>query len=144
MFCNKCGRIIEEGAKFCSKCGAPVENQEGDIVNNQPIQNENNNQVNQNNYNETQQNQNYDNIIHPDMKKYAIASIAIPAISIIVYWFIGLPLYIAILLASFGFGLAKKGKEYSKKISIIAYVLNSILVVMCIIMFFAIMIEKFA
>ena len=25
MFCNQCGSIVPDGAKFCPKCGAPVE-----------------------------------------------------------------------------------------------------------------------
>lgn len=147
MFCNKCGRIIEEGAKFCGKCGTPVSVPVNNIINSQSNINErvenSNNQLNQNYYN-NEQNQNYDNIVNSDMKKYAIGSIVIPVISIIVYWNIGLSIYIAILLAILGFNWAKKGRLYNKTLSTIGYVLNGILVGMAIFMFFAILMDRFA
>lgn len=156
MFCNKCGRIIEEGAKFCGKCGTPVSIPTNNIINDQTNSNENvenlnkqqdlnqnYNQINSNYYN-NQSNQNYDNIVNPDMKKYAIGSIVIPVISIIVYWYIGLTTYLAALLAGIGFGFAKKGRLYSKTLSTIGYILNGILVGMAILMIFIILIEKYA
>ena len=159
MFCNKCGRIIEENTKFCGGCGTPVPIQNNIQQNENIAQNietpniQQNNNVNQNNenYGQAQANsnynqtyQNYDNKVNPNMKKYAIGSIVIPVISIIVYWNIGLTIYIAILLAALGFNWAKKGRLYNKTLSTIGYVLNGILVGMTILMFFAILIDRFA
>ncbi len=162
MFCKKCGKLIEDGAKFCGNCGTPVE-----LVNN-PIQSAVNNSIggnnniqqtanpisntyqetkidynaqNMNNYNNQQ---NYDNIVNPSMKKYAIASVAIPAVAILVYWFIGLTIYIAILLAGLGYNFSNKGKLYNKTLSTIGYILNTILIIMAIFVGIGMLIEKLA
>lgn len=162
MFCKKCGRIVEDGARFCGKCGTPVE-----LVNN-PTQNAENNNIEENNniqqtvnpisntnqgtkinYNAQNTNnynnqQNYDRIVNPSMKKYAIASVAIPAVAILVYWFIGLTIYIAILLAGLGYNFANKGKLYNKTLSTIGYILNTILIIMAIVVGISMLIEAFA
>lgn len=139
MFCSKCGRIIEENTKFCGGCGTPVPahnntmSQEN-VIQNKEEQNYNTyvdqGQVQTNYYNQAYQN--YDNVVNPSMKKYAILSIVIPAVSIFVYLFIGLTVYIAILLSALGFNFAKKGALYSKKLSKIGYILNTILIVMAV------------
>ena len=144
MFCNKCGRRIEENTKFCGGCGTPVP------VQNYVQQNENVNQNNENygqvqvNANYNQPYQNYDNIVNPSMKKYAILSIVIPAVSIFVYLFIGLTVYIAIFLSALGFNFAKKGALYSKKLSKIGYVLNTILIVMAVLVWIVLLIATLA
>lgn len=144
MFCNKCGKKVDEGSKFCGSCGATIDSQNSSIEINLPNMNEENTSRNTQTINNGQQfNKNYDNIIHTDMTKYAIACVAIPTISIIIYWYIGLPVYVAILLASLGYGCAKKGKDANKALSVIGYILNTILVLISIIMFFAIIIEKY-
>ena len=104
MFCKKCGSFVENGASFCGKCGTPIYSQLNteninndfkekekmqenlDITSNVTNENANNNQ--QNKYYDSQQN--YNNIVNSDTKKYAIGSIVIPSIAIIIYWFIGL------------------------------------------------------
>ena len=141
MFCNKCGRILEENTKFCGGCGTPI-SFHNNIQQNTVVTKNNN--PNQNNLNYNQTYKNYDNIIHQNMKKYAIASIIIPIISIIIYWNIGLSIYIALLLSGLGFSCAKKGKLYNKTVSTIGYVLNGILIGIIFFMFFAILITSFA
>lgn len=147
MFCKKCGTLIEEGTKFCGNCGTPVEFvQQQNTTNNinsqpvNPVTDTNSNISSNNTYNSQQNvnynpnNENYDNIINPSMKKYAILSIVIPSIALFVYFFIGLSFYIAILLAGVGFSFAQKGKMYSKKMSTAGVVLNTILMVVACIM----------
>lgn len=145
MFCNKCGRKVEEGSKFCSSCGAAINNNQSSVI-----------QSNLKNINEgddtstttktinseNQFNESYNNIINPNMTKYAIASVAIPTVAIIIYWYIGLPVYVALIFGGLGYECAKKGKEANKTLSTIGYILNSILVIISIIMFFAIIIKK--
>lgn len=131
MYCKKCGKLIEENAKFCGGCGTPA-----------PIQNDlqkseniyQNNNINSGNYNQTKINsnynptyQNYDNIIRPNMKIYAIGSIVIPVISFIVYYCKGISVSIAFFLSALGFSFAKKGKMYNNVLSIIGYILNGLL-----------------
>lgn len=147
MFCSKCGRIIEENTKFCGGCGTavPAPNNtmsQENVIQNKEEQNYNTyvdqGQVQTNYYNQAYQN--YDNIVNPSMKKYAILSIIIPAVSIFVYLFIGLTVYIAILLSALGFNFAKKGALYSKKLSKIGYILNTILVVMAVLVWIMLLI----
>ena len=38
MFCNNCGRQIEEGSKFCNACGQPVEEPTSAQVTSSPSQ----------------------------------------------------------------------------------------------------------
>lgn len=153
MFCNKCGRKIEENTKFCSECGEPVQNyvkqnENIEALNTQQNYNENKNNENyeqtQVNANNNKASQNYDNIVNPSMKKYAVLSIIIPAISIFAYIFIGLTVSIAVLLSILGFSFAAKGALYSKKLSKIGYVLNTILVLMAVFVWIAIVFEAFA
>ncbi len=158
MFCKKCGSFVENGASFCGKCGTPIDSQLNteninndfkekekmqenlDITSNVTNENANNNQ--QNKYYDSQQN--YNNIVNSDTKKYAIGSIVIPSIAIIIYWFIGLSVYIAILIATLGFNFAKKGTSYSKILSNIGYVMNIILMIIAIFMGLISIFEKFA
>lgn len=155
MFCNKCGRIIENGSKFCGGCGTPVpiqNNVQQNINVEQNIerpgieQNNNGNQVNENyeqsqgNTNYNQPSQNYDNIVNPSMKKYAILSIVIPSIALFLYFFVGLTVWVAICLSALGFNFAQKGKLYSKKLARIGNVLNTILVVVAILMWIILLI----
>ncbi len=143
MFCKKCGTLIEEGTRFCGNCGTPVEivqQQDPSNNSNNPITSLNNNVSsndtynNQGNINYNPNNENYDNIINPSMKKYAILSIVIPSVALLVYFIIGLSFYIAILLAIVGFSFAKKGKMYSKRMSAVGVALNTILTVVACIM----------
>lgn len=151
MFCNKCGRIIEENTKFCGGCGTPVPIQNNIQPNINISQNVQQDTVINQNYEQSQTNpiynepyQNYDNIVNPSMKKYAILSIVIPAISIFLYLFVGLSVRIAIFLSCLGFIFAKKGNLYSKKLAKIGYVLNTILVVISIIMWIGLIILALA
>lgn len=145
MFCNKCGRIIEENTKFCGGCGTPVPVQNNvqqnenitpniEIPNTQANYNANQNNENygqaQVNTNYNQPYQNYDNIVNPSMKKYAILSIVIPVVLFLVFCCIGTTFYVAILVTVLGFNCAKKGELYSKNLSRTGYVLNTILAVL--------------
>ena len=68
------------------------------------------------------------------MKKWAILSIIIPAIAIVWYLFIGLSVYIAVIIASVGFSFAKKGEVSDKKLALVGKILNGILVGLAIVM----------
>lgn len=108
MYCPKCGYQNNELEKYCSKCGWLFEN------------------TNQNDYK---------NIENSKANKYAIFSIIIPVVAIIWYAFIGLSFYLAIIIASIGFGFAKKGEVANKKCAIIGNVLNGILCGLAIVIF---------
>lgn len=119
MFCSKCGTKNDNGEVYCKNCGCLLNNQSQN--NNQPTSNLDPNYA--------------DKAINPNMKKWAILSIVIGVGGIIFYWFIGLTVYIAIILASAGFSFAAKGKIESKKIALIGQIANGILFAMAIIMF---------
>lgn len=129
MFCNNCGRVIEDNSKFCGKCGAKIEESKVDNnIENLKVEVDSNNS-------EESSNQNYKDRTEQTAKKEAIASVVIPSIGIFAYIFVGLTVYIAALMATIGFRFAKGGKEYSKPLSIIGYVLNGILCAMALIMY---------
>ena len=82
----------------------------------QPQQNINP-QVSNNYSNSGTLDQNYiDKAVNPNMKKWAILSVVVPAVAIIWYWFIGLSFYIAIMLSAAGFGFDQKGEMANKKL----------------------------
>lgn len=135
MFCNNCGRVIEDNSKFCGKCGAKIEESKVDNnIENLKVEVDSNNS-------EESSNQNYKDRTEQTAKKEAIASVIIPAIAIFVYTFIGLSIFLAVFIAGIGFECAKGGKKYSKKLSTTGYVLNGILCVMAVIMYIAIRME---
>lgn len=148
MFCSNCGFQNNNGSKFCNNCGTLLNN----IQPQQTVQQQNNNinGVIQTNYqqpmnqnqipNQSYQveyqnvNSNYINqAINPDMKKWAILSIIIPIAGMIFYWFIGLSVYLALVIAACGFEFAKKGEMADKNLAKIGKVLNSLLCIMALI-----------
>lgn len=151
MFCSKCGFQNNQGDMFCKKCGTKLDNgvqQTQQLNNNEPVvqpQQGVNTQVPNNNPNNGNLNQNYvNNAVNPNMKKWAILSVVIPAVSIIWYWFIGLPPLIAVLLAATGFGFAKKGEVSDQKMATIGRVLNGILVGFAVVMYILYLLETFS
>jgi len=145
MYCSKCGSQNVNGERFCKTCGTLLEN-------NQPQQTANNmnGQVQQpmnQQYTNTNGNldPNYVNqAVNPNMKKWAILSIVVPVAGIIWYWFIGLSFYLAIFIATAGFGFAQKGQMADKKLATIGKVCNGVLVGMAVIMFVLQLIGIFA
>ena len=142
MFCSKCGFQNNQGEMFCKNCGTRLENnnqqQAPQNPTNQFIQPQQNinPQVSNNYSNNGTLSQNYiDKAVNPNMKKWAILSVVVPAVTIIWYWFIGLSFYIAIMLAAAGFGFAQKGDMANKKLATIGKVLNGILAGMAIVLF---------
>lgn len=149
MFCSKCGFQNNQGEMFCKQCGTrldngiqqPQQNNTNQFI--QPQQNINP-QVSNNYSNSGTLDQNYiDKAVNPNMKKWAILSVVVPAVAIIWYWFIGLSFYIAIMLATAGFGFAQKGEMANKKLAIIGKVLNGILAGIAIVMFILQLINAF-
>lgn len=149
MFCKKCGELIEEGVKYCPNCGTlniTPESDTSDRPSDVKYKNVEEQQY-QNNYdNNVEPNQDYDKIINPSMKKYAILSICIPAVILIIeciidQWFYG---WAFILLVVLGFSWAKKGRAYSKTLSNIGYVLNGIFLAIIILTYIAAIMEIFA
>lgn len=136
MYCSKCGFQNMSGERFCKNCGTLLEN-------NQPQHPVNyiNSQEEQTVYNQQYQNDNVNldsnyinQVVNPNMKKWAILSIVVPVVGIIWYWFIGLSFYLAIAIAMVGFSFAKKGEVADKKLATIGKVLNTILCIMAVIM----------
>lgn len=149
MFCSKCGFQNNQVEMFCKQCGTrldngiqqPQQNNTNQFI--QPQQNINP-QVSNNYSNSGTLDQNYiDKAVNPNMKKWAILSVVVPAVAIIWYWFIGLSFYIAIMLATAGFGFAQKGEMANKKLAIIGKVLNGILAGIAIVMFILQLINAF-
>lgn len=150
MFCSKCGFQNNQGEVFCKNCGTRLENnnqqQAPQNPTNQFIQPQQNvnPQVSNNYSNNGTLSQNYiDKAVNPNMKKWAILSVVVPAVTIIWYWFIGLSFFIAIMLAAAGFGFAQKGDMANKKLATIGKVLNGILAGMAIVLFILQLINEF-
>ena len=114
MFCSKCGFQSSQGEIFCKQCGSRLESTQSQLTqDDSKIANTNEIFV--------------DSTPNPSMKKCAILSIILPAVSIIWYWYIGLSVYIAIFLAVSGFSFAEKGQVSNKKLATIGKVLNGVL-----------------
>lgn len=173
MFCSKCGFQNNQGEMFCKQCGTrldsgvqpeqvqqnntnqfiqPQQTNQPDMMQQQSMNNQQyqqpqqnvNPQVSNNYFNNGTLSQDYiDKTVNPNMKKWAILSVVVPAVAIIWYWFIGLSFYIAIMLAAAGFGFAQKGEMANKKIAVIGKVLNGILAGMAIVMFILQLISAF-
>lgn len=150
MFCSKCGFQNNQGEMFCKNCGTRLENnnqqQAPQNPTNQFIQPQQNvnPQVSNNYSNNGTLSQNYiDKAVNPNMKKWAILSVVVPAVTIIWYWFIGLSFFIAIMLAAAGFGFAQKGDMANKKLATIGKVLNGILAGIAIVLFILQLINEF-
>ena len=129
MYCSKCGFLNNNGEKYCKNCGVLLE--ENQVQ--QPTTNNVDNQQFQNNTGNLSSTY-VNNAINPNMKKWAILSIIIPAIAIVWYLFIGLSVYIAVIIASVGFSFAKKGEVSYKKLALVGKILNGILVGLAIVM----------
>lgn len=129
MYCSKCGFLNNNGEKYCKNCGVLLE--ENQVQ--QPTTNNVDNQQFQNNTGNLSSTY-VNNAINPNMKKWAILSIIIPAIAIVWYLFIGLSVYIAVIIASVGFSFAKKGEVSDKKLALVGKILNGILVGLAIVM----------
>ena len=172
MFCSKCGFQNNQGEMFCKQCGTrldngtqqqtqpnntnqyiqPQQSSQPDMMQQQPMNNQQYQQPQQNinpqvsnNYSNsgTLDKNSIDKAVNPNMKKWAILSVVVPAVAIIWYCFIGLSFYIAIILAAAGFGFAQKGEMANKKLAIIGKVLNGILAGMAIVMFILQLINAF-
>ncbi len=63
-------------------------------------------------------------------KNYSIFSIIVGSIGIICGLIVGMSLLLSIVISNFGFTLAKKGYDENKKLSIVGYVLNGILLIL--------------
>ena len=129
MYCSKCGFLNNNGEKYCKNCGVLLE--ENQVQ--QPTNNNVDNQQFQNNTGNLSSTY-VNNAINPNMKKWAILSIIIPAIAIVWYLFIGLSVYIAVIIAAVGFSFAKKGEVSDKKLALVGKILNGILVGLAIVM----------
>ena len=114
MYCSKCGFLNNNGEKYCKNCGVLLE--ENQVQ--QPTTNNVDNQQFQNNTGNLSSTY-VNNAINPNMKKWAILSIIIPAIAIVWYLFIGLSVYIAVIIAAVGFSFAKKGEVSDKKLALV-------------------------
>lgn len=136
MFCSKCGTQVDPNVKFCKECGTLI----AQPNNSQPVQ-----QVQPTGQNTNGMNQQYvDNILNPDMKKWAILSIVVPVVGIIWYFFIGLSFLLAVLIASVGLSFAKKGELADKKLALAGRILNYCLIGLAVVMLISMLIANFA
>lgn len=150
-FCSSCGSPIAPQQAPSSQTLMAETNQNmpqqqynygGQITNNQPLigqqanamypQQMLNNQQTMNNFQQAFQ----ENKIQtdPTTRKWSILSILIGGVAILVYWFIGLTPYIAIIISSIGFNFARKGTPSGKVLSTIGTIVNVVLLVMAVIM----------
>lgn len=158
MFCSNCGAKNNNGERFCKNCGTLLNNEQfqqmnmqnnitEQVVNNGQQINESqimNNQIQNQSFQSNNVSSNYmSQAINPNMQKWAILSIVVPVIGIVWYWFIGLSIYLAIIIAAAGFGFAQKGEMTNKTLANIGKVLNGILCGMAIIMLIIHIIEIF-
>jgi len=142
MYCSKCGSQNLNGERFCKNCGSLLENiQPQQSVNNmnsqfqQPM-----NQPQMYNQQYTNNNGNLDpnyinQAVNPNMQKWAILSVVVPIAAMVWFWFIGLTLYLGIIIAAAGFSFAEKGKMANKKLAIIGKILNGIFLAVVIVVF---------
>lgn len=118
MYCSNCGNKNNNGEKFCRNCGILLETP------NQQINNQNNNELNQK----------INKAVNPNMTKWAVLSVIIPIVGIIIYTFIGLSFYLAVAIATAGYSFAQMGQVGNPKLAKIGKVLNWILLGMAIVM----------
>ena len=149
MFCKKCGYFIEDDSKFCTNCGSKIDNITDNVNTNLQQTITNNTQTKSDDMNANPQNNlksniaqeqnntssNYINSLDKNAKIYAILSIAIPAVSLFIYFFIGLSFIMAILLVAIGFSFTKKSYGYNSKMTNISIVLNIILAITAVLMY---------
>lgn len=130
MFCKNCGTQNNSNERFCKNCGTLLENgQISQQANNTGSQNQQYTNMN------GKLNSNYVNqAVNPNMKKWAILSVVIPVAAIIWYMFVGLSFYLAIFIATAGFGFAQKGEMADKKLAAIGKIANGILMGLAIVM----------
>lgn len=129
MTCSNCGTQNNDGNKFCTNCGAFFATsikQANDI--NQSTDNQNySNEINtQNNINNKSNNK---------TKIWAIISIIIPIVGLIIYTFIGLSFFNALVIGCFGHLFARRGKLDEPKLAKIGSILNDIFVGICLVMY---------
>lgn len=167
MFCSKCGSQIDSNERFCKGCGTLVAQTNNNQTVQQPIDQNNvqnsgqpiNNTINPMNNQQVQQpmgqginmnnssnlSQQYvDNALNPNMKKWAILSIVIPAVAIVWYFFIGLSFWLALIIASAGLSFAKKGEFADKKLALAGKILNYCLIGLGVVMLILMLIANFA
>lgn len=157
--CSNCNEVFERNG-YCHKCGSLLQNVSNasnmdynNISPNQRVQEPSFNQgfentkfandssVNQNVANNEKQ---FDSVTKKDDKKYAIISIAIGAGGLIFYSFIGLSVWIALVLCSLGINLANKSKQSAPGLSKAGIVLNVLLGITAIIMWILLVIISLA
>lgn len=130
MYCPKCGFQNVNGELYCKNCGNILEENQNI---NQQINNIQQNQTE--NVSNKQYSKNIENTIYPNMKKWAIFSIILPIIVILVFLFYKISFFLIILSCSLGFSFAKKGAISDKKLAKIGYILNGVVSIIAIIIF---------
>ncbi len=153
--CSNCNANYQVGG-YCANCGTlltevinndnPSLNQmnfntQNNVQHNDPLSNgyannitDNNQNVALNNYNQNTTNNNFNSVVKKDDKKYAIISIIIGALAIFIYIFVGLSVWLALIICSIGISLANKSKNSSPSLSKAGVIINTILGVIAIIM----------
>lgn len=156
--CNSCNEVFDRNG-YCPKCGALLQNvnDASSMNNNDMTQNGNLNNAGINNgsnnvnftNNNASMNQNlvsdekqFNSVTKKDDKKYAILSIVIGVGGILFYLFIGLSVWVALVLCSIGLGLSQKSKQSAPGLSKAGFIFNILLGVMAIIMWILLIIES--
>ncbi len=157
--CNSCNEVFERNG-YCPKCGALLQNVNGasNMNNNDIMQNGHSNDSGMNNgannvnfttTNNASMNQNlvsdekqFNSVTKNDDKKYAIISIVIGVGGILFYFFIGLSVWLALVLCSVGLSLAKKSKQSTPGLSKVGTIFNILLGVIAIIIWILLIIAS--
>lgn len=157
--CKNCNTTYQNGG-YCSNCGSLLE----PVAINSMNDNHNSNEMGANNvnrdamtstlnYNINQSKQevnlnnnvedkNFSQVVKKDDKKYAIISIILGVGSIILYFFVGLSVWIALVICSIGISLANKSKNSSPGLSKVGIIVNSILGILAVIMWILLIITE--
>lgn len=119
MNCNKCGVMNLNNEKFCKNCGCILNNDEINNIETSGLMKE-------------------EKELYQNTKKYAIISILVGIGGIIFAFVVGMSLWLSIVLSCFGFEMARRSKDENNLLSIIGYVLNSILLVIGVLVYISI------
>lgn len=139
MYCSKCGVQNTNNEQFCKNCGTLL-NSEVTVTKDNTI-----NQTNENNINEVNKEQlsvnEINKNINVDTKKYAIISIVTGAGGIFLFLFVGMSLWLSVILSALGFNCARKSVDNYKGLATLGYVLNGLLLVVGIIIYISVLVE---
>lgn len=153
-YCPSCGTLLTEivsseinnsnnyqgQMNFNNQSNVPINDDKQLISNNSS--NSYNNDIPNNNQNVANNEKQFDSVAKKDDKKYGVISIVIGAGGLIFYFFIGLSVWIALVLCSLGINMANKSKLSAPGLSKCGMILNIILGIVAIVMWILLLITS--